>query len=328
MTTILTGSTGKGYRSQTSETEYLSDFSTTRESPWDTHRSGALAVETLYLAGTIDASARLAERVKECSCVLEFGWKPNKDTGECTLKFARAQFCHVRHCPVCLWRRSLKWQARLLEAMPAIEGAYPGYRWLFLTLTVKNVEASELRTTIQHLNKSFARLTQVKAWPAKGWVRSLEVTRNEETGDVHPHIHALLLVPGHYFGGRSYLSHEKWRQLWQKAARLDYLPLVNIRTVKERKGATDPMAAAVAETLKYSVKPEDLASSAEFLETITMQLHKTRAVSVGGVLRDFLRADDPEPEEEADDENPGGEFFRFSRRERRYRRKTDDNDLS
>ncbi|WP_253297333.1 protein rep, partial [Vibrio cholerae] len=55
------------------------------------------------------------------------------ETGETRLRLRSAQFCRVRHCPVCQWRRSLTWQARIYHSLPKIVVDYPSSRWLFLT---------------------------------------------------------------------------------------------------------------------------------------------------------------------------------------------------
>ena len=46
---------------------------------------------------------------------------------------------------------------------------------------------------------------------------------------------------------------------------------------------------AVAETLKYSVKPSDMTSDAEWLLEMTRQVHKLRFIASGGVLKDILK---------------------------------------
>jgi hypothetical protein len=67
--------------------------------------------------------------------------------------------------------------------------------------------------------------------------------------------------------------------------------------VKGKSSDAEDMAAAVCETLKYSVKEEDLVIDADWLIEITKQLHKTKAVSIGGCLRAFMK----EESEEDDD---------------------------
>lgn len=77
--------------------------------------------------------------------------------------------------------------------------------------------------------------------------------------------------------------------------RIDYDPVIQIQAVKSKQ-ATDLEGIArdaVFETLKYGVKESDLLADADWLAKVTTQLHKTRAVSVGGVLRKFISEEEP-----------------------------------
>jgi hypothetical protein len=58
----------------------------------------------------------------------------------------------------------------------------------------------------------------------------------------------------------------------------------------------DDIGQAIVETLKYSVKESDLVADENWLVQSTSQLHKTRAISIGGVLKTFLK------EEKEDDD--------------------------
>jgi len=136
---------------------YLSTLSPT-DRLWDIHRAHAQVVANLY-RGTLD---HLATRIDACSSHLGFDLAPAPSTGEVRLKLLEARFCRVRHCPVCQWRRSLMWKARLLEVLPQIEQAHPTARWIFLTLTVRNCELSELRSTLKHMNEAWRRFIQRK----------------------------------------------------------------------------------------------------------------------------------------------------------------------
>jgi hypothetical protein len=73
--------------------------------------------------------------------------------------------------------------------------------------------------------------------------------------------------------------------------RLDYPPVVDIRTVK---GSGDSIKKAICETLKYSVKPADMTDDPEWFLEYTRQTHKLRFIATGGVLKKVLKADKPE----------------------------------
>jgi plasmid rolling circle replication initiator protein Rep len=284
-----------------SESVYLSDQSE-KDKPWDTHRGQAETVMALYDLGGFE---RYAERIRECSNRLQFALKLNEQ-GDVVFKLFAARFCRVRFCPVCQWRRCLMLVARFLKAMPKYLGDYPKLVPLFLTLTVRNPPVEDLRDTIGEMNRAFTRMTQRKVWPGEGWIKSVEVSKPKTEGEAHPHFHCLVFVKPSYFKGKGYITQQGWRELWQDCLRADYLPVVNVKRVKSKKPASDDVIAGVAgglvETLKYSIKPEDLVSSGDWLYAMTEQLHKTRAISIGGNLREYLKEDEPE-----DLINPDGE---------------------
>jgi plasmid rolling circle replication initiator protein Rep len=274
---------------------YLSDLSPD-DKPWDIHRAQSDEIAKIYDSIGYDG---YAGRISECAQLLTYALKATDD-GEVKLKLREARFCRVRHCLVCQWRRSLMWRARFFKALPEIQAKYPTGRWIFLTLTVTNCEISELRETLTWMNAAWSKLTRRKNFPALGFVKSVEVTRSLD-GTAHPHFHCLMFVPASYFSHK-YISQAEWANLWQSCLKTDYTPVVDIRAVKLKKTSLkskpDPlnkaMAQAVCETLKYAVKPSDLLADPKWLDELTKQLQKTRAISIGGCLKEFFSEDDPE----------------------------------
>jgi len=96
-----------------SEDKFLSDYSP-RDAVWDTQRTLTDSVGGIYQ--TAAEFERYALRMASCSGLLRFGWSTIMETGETRLRLRSAQFCRVRHCPVCQWRRTLMWQARFYQA--------------------------------------------------------------------------------------------------------------------------------------------------------------------------------------------------------------------
>jgi plasmid rolling circle replication initiator protein Rep len=262
----------------------LTDLSP-RDQPWNTHRSISEIVQSHYLDSD---HSRYSARMEFCSLLLDFGLSPDENS-TLQLKLRSAKFCRVRHCPVCQWRRSLQWQAKAHEILPKIVSMYPSHRWLFLTLTARHVPVCELRSQLDHLNRSYRRLTQLKIFPGVGWLRSLEVTRSDN-GYAHPHFHCLLLVKSSYYG-RDYLKHADWVKEWRKCLRSDYDPNVDIRSVKRDMSPTK----IIPELLKYCTKESDLIADKEWFLELTTQLHKTRSIATGGILKDFLKVLEEEP---------------------------------
>lgn len=258
-----------------------------KDAKWDKHRGHAQTIGQHY--DQVEQFARLGERIAGCSTALGFGRRIDQDTGEVEHKLKTAMFCHVRHCPVCQWRRSLRNTARFFAAIPALQAQYPTHRWLFLTLTVRNCEPNQLRDTIKGMNAGWKRLIERKDWPALGWCRTVEVTRNADDGSAHPHFHAMLMVPASYFG-KGYVKQAEWAERWKSAMRVEYTPSVYVQAVKSKKeGQT--LQAAVVETLKYATKAEDSLNDPEWLYAITEQLHKLRFIATGGTLKDLLKDD-------------------------------------
>lgn len=258
---------------------------------WDKNRSFSEDVANLYTGTGEKTFDRLAERMDDCSEFLKFNWQDNRETGETALKLASTQFCRVRHCPVCQWRRSLMWKARFYEALPELQQKYPTHRFIFLTLTVTNVPITGLRAQLEAMNRAWRKLVQRKPFKAAvaGFVRTTEVTRNRKTDAAHPHYHALLVVEPSYFG-KKYINQKDWVAMWQSCLNVDYTPVVDVRAVKSKAGSDkEALASAVAETLKYAVKPSDLVNNGPWLLELTKQVHKLRFIASGGLLKDALK---------------------------------------
>lgn len=301
--------------SSNSEQIALSDVSP-RDKPWDKHRAFADRVEDFYAGSEFH---RYSQRVHDCAEILRFGLLLGDDDA-LKLKLRSAKFCRLRHCPVCQWRRSLMWKAKAFKVLPKIIESYPKHRWLFLTLTQRNVPIADLKVTLTVMNRAFQRLSQLRAFPAIGWLRSTEVTRGKD-GSAHPHFHCLLMVPPGYFAGKNYLKQAEWVELWRKSMRLDYDPILDVQAVKQGRQPMD----LVPELLKYCTKEGDLVADREWFLELTRQMHKMRAIATGGVLKEYLKELEQEPEDligkddEAESINEASICFGWGRQGKRYK---------
>ena len=262
----------------------LSDVSP-KDNPWDIHGLERDIIRDAYL---LQGYLSYAQRMSGCSQLLNFVLT-SSDLQAIILKLKFAKFCRVPLCPICQWRRCLKWRGRFFEVLPSFLTDYPTIKFLFLTLTVRNCSLDKLRLTVKEMNRSWNKLVRRKQFPALGWLKSLEVTKSQDL-TAHPHFHCLLVVDSDYFS-RFYMSQPFWQQLWRKSLKADYEPIVNIKKVKPRLVTEqDPtgLMVAVCETLKYSVKPSDLIDNSEWLVGLTEQMYKLRKVSVGGILKPYL----------------------------------------
>lgn len=263
----------------------LVDCKNGRENDWrgKKMRSSALS-ESYRRIGNI----KKATSTRFCGSDLIFKVNPNDVNGE--KKLHSANFCKVRLCPMCAWRRSLKTFNQVSAIMDEVCKDRE-YAFLFLTLTVKNVCASELSETLDKLFYGFNRLTKAKEFKkaVKGHFRALEVTHNtnrhsKSFDTYHPHIHCILVVNKSYFTSRDFIAHEKWVELWQRCMDLDYEPLVDVRKTSGK--------SVVPEVSKYSVKDKDYIIDYDeeltdrTVETLDISLHSRRLSAFGGVMRD------------------------------------------
>lgn len=288
-----------------------------RVRPW-----GAKKMANMLLARTYEyIDPAKARRLRDCSNFLRF------EKTEQGLKLKNMNSCRVRLCPICTWRRSLKIYSQTKEILDFLKERQCDYRFVFLTLTVKNVQAEELSAALDRVMLGWNRLTRYKDYVAavQGSWRGVEIThdtnelitaemfkrkkryfekRGLKVGDknpnykmFHPHVHALLAVNKSYFKNKVYLSQEKWSALWKKAAQLDYNPVVDARKVKGE------MTEMVAEIAKYAVKdadflvPDDFNLTVETTAVLDKAMQKRRLSAFGGVFKQAhheLNLDDAE----------------------------------
>jgi plasmid rolling circle replication initiator protein Rep len=295
-------------------TPNLSDISE-RDKPWDKHRGNADTIEGYYRGSDFD---KYSDRIHFCSEFLDFRLVPEESEGVLKMKLSSARFCRVRHCPVCQWRRSLMWKAKAYKVLPKIVQDFPTYRWLFLTLTLKNCPIEDLRSTLTLMHESFKRMTKLKSFPALGWIKSTEVTRGKD-GSAHPHFHCLLMVQSSYFGA-NYLKQSDWVDMWKRSLRIDYNPVLDVQAIKK---GQQPMQ-LVPELLKYCTKESDLVGDRIWFLELTRQMHKMRTISTGGVLKDYLHELEQEPEDLIGEDNlaevdEGHLYFTWRRKQKKYK---------
>lgn len=289
------------------EYEILHDVTKTgKDRNWKERKMGNLRFAERL--AKLDYKESVVERVRTCGDVLRFVKDPEEG-----LKLYQAFFCKNRLCPMCNWRRSMKYSWQITQIIDKALEQYPNGRFLFLTLTVKNVPGRDLSQAIIDLNKSFHRLFRRKKVTKNmlGFVRSLEVTYNDERDDYHPHIHVLIMVKSTYFkGSENYIEQPNWTDMWQQSAKIDYTPIVNIKPIKEKVArddlkndfSEDGILKAVLETAKYPVKPFEIEKdkngkiikrSEEKLTEITGDLmdglYKKRQLGFGGIFKDIRK---------------------------------------
>jgi plasmid rolling circle replication initiator protein Rep len=295
-----------------------------KEQDWRTRKISSLLLSESY--------KRLGEpyksqRVFFCGCYLEF--RKYEDGSQ---QLHNANFCKGRICPMCSWRRSLKVFGQVSKVMDYIT-IDNDYRYLFLTLTVKNVLGCELSGEIDKLFNGFNKMTERKEFKriSQGWFRCLEVTYKWDRNDYHPHFHMIIAVKKSYFTNDDYMSHDKWKELWRSCAGLDYDPWVDVRSVKPQVNSAGEIvyAKAVAEVSKYAVKSSDflkdpmsygikdedkLKAVQDRMDSVVKVLDKAlayrRLYAFGGYLRVVHKKLNLESPDEGDLINVDGEVIR------------------
>lgn len=224
-------------------------------------------------------------RMAHCGDSLIFGLLKNGDK-----RLLNANFCRARLCPMCQSRRSLKARAQMSEIVAHLRE----YRYIFLTLTLKNVAITQsaIRGALDDMAAAWQRLSQRKRVREmmEGFYKSIELTvdlnehitdamyvrskkyydaRGLKPGDsnpnfycAHPHMHIILCVNRAYFEapGRRYISQGEWTEMWADALRIDYTPIVDVRKISVKHVQDDETMdmRAVLEVTKYCTKSSDL----------------------------------------------------------------------
>lgn len=274
--------------------EILKDYSSTgKERPWKLHKQENLQLVKIYKTArekniNLITDYRLFD-LEHCADTLLFA-----ENAEGKKKLKSANFCRLRLCPMCQWRRSLKMFGQVQMITDKILERDKSTRFLFATFTVKNVDAENLETCINILNNKFLYLVSKNKTfaPAKklkqnllGYLKAVEVTYNTKDKTYHPHLHVIFAVKSTFFkNSNNYMTKKEWIELWQKALNVDYKPQTDIRAIKTNTGK------AIAEVAKYPVKTAPILSlpddeAVEVLKTLTLSLNKKRFVSYGGIFK-------------------------------------------
>jgi len=237
-------------------------------------------------------------------------------------KLESVYFCKKRLCSMCSWRRGIKIFSQVSKVISSVNSENQ-YRYLFLTLTCKNVSGTDLPNQIDVLIKSFDKLfkrANIKS-VVKGWFRALEVTHdvnrkitkemyygckekhlksrkdyydglglkisddNPNFDMYHPHFHIILMVGKNYFT-KNYINQEIWTSLWKESLNCDYTPVVHVEAFKNKSGK------GVSEAVKYTVKDNDYlvkndpALTDKAVIDLDTALHRRRLIAFGGILKD------------------------------------------
>ena len=306
-----------------------------KDKKWAKKKSQSLHVADIFAKAreqnkeVISASA--LDNIRHCSEVLTF--KVQTETGERTLN--EIYTCKSKFCPICASRRSTLLRNQTMKVVDKILEEDPTTRFIFLTLTTENVPGSDIGKEVDHFVKSLQRIFSKGNGAIKesaklrssvlGTMRHIEVTYSIQRDDYHVHAHVIIAVKDSYFSSENYLTQKDYQELWKKAAKLDYNPIVHVKAIH---GKGKVLESAVAETAKYATKmsnilclPEEKA--VEVLSYMQVGLFNRRLVGHTGTfykLRRELKLEDIETADllkiDDEEEEKGGTFeyhvFRWS----------------
>ena len=260
--------------------------------------------ELMLDTGTRD----IGQKIANCALTLKADLLIHQDLRpEVNLKAARV--CNTRLCPFCEWRRTRVWRGRLTDGLTALYADEPKLRGVFLTLTVRNPRLEDLGETLSEMNRAWDRLSKRSFFPTDLWFRRTEVTVTGMPGTnsftAHPHFHVLLLVKPSYFS-RNYIKQTTWQKEWMDAARLDYAPIVDVRSAKGNSSdgcsSEDASKSAVLEAAKYAAKATALMELGPAISELHWQLKHRRLYAMSRRLRQYIKAEDISPEELMDNQ--------------------------
>lgn len=258
-----------------------------RSNDWEGKKNQSLKISNSLRKCNLD---KRAARMFFCSNFLEF---KQFDDGS-PLKLHRANFCKDRLCPMCTWRRSLKQFGQTSKLMNYIQ-TKGEYDYIFLTLTIKNIEGMELSKSIKELTSGYSRLQRRKEFKNAilGSIRHLEVSFNNNPysksfKSFHPHLHCILMVRKSYFTSRDYIKQNKWLSMWQECVRVDYVPTLDVRKVNGNQNK------AVCELSKYPVKMKSIIETTEDLTDyavsfLAIHMISVRLVEYYGLFRKYRK---------------------------------------
>lgn len=264
-----------------------------KERPWKEKKIGNVSYHEILEI----LEMKKANNVGLCGDILEF--KVNADG---KMKLATAWFCKSPLCPMCNWRKAMKHSVQISKVVKEVVRRKPKCRFLFLTLTARNaVDGESLNSAMKEMTKGFNRLFKYKKVQKNliGYMRASEVTVNEKDGTYNQHMHVLIAVESSYFtGSDNYINQADWTELWKKAMKLPYTPVVNVKAVKNKVKnkktgeEKDGLLGAIKETAKYPVKDSeyltgDIERDTEIVNDLEKGLYKKRLLAYGGLFKEI-----------------------------------------
>lgn len=255
-------------------------------------------IESLKMARKMMRAGYLKRglRMEQCSQVMSFSKCEDCDNSQ----IHHASLCRDKLCPICKWRLATKRYLAMSEILRIASSEYPEAIYQFVTLTVPNCDVDCLSATLKTMSTQWNKLLQrVNGKRSAGWARSLEITYNAKTKQLHPHYHCIFM-----YGTQTEAD------LYGQGVVADWVELNEGASFKAqslqqiaKKDLDGDISSVALEVFKYSTKDEDLENMplAVFREFVT-QIGGKRMVSFGGWLKECKRLVDVDMETATDEE--------------------------
>ncbi|MEQ1670151.1 MAG: protein rep [Hyphomicrobium sp.] len=244
--------------------------------------------------------AKKAQRTEACGA-MAFHRLVTKPGQPSFVASSNSRACSNRHCVSCEAKRANQLAQDTIELFDYVWKLYPGARVLMLTLTARNRPLEQTRAMLLDHQRalkvfwSFKRIVDA----CLGHFTNIEVDFERRNGKIFAHVHSHSLVataPGALSDHR-YIRQAEYVALWQRALRVSYKPIVDIRAIKSRDGlSTDPSSirGAVREACKYCLDTEGfiehenghLRVDPQVVVAFALAVHRRRLTSMDRIFND------------------------------------------
>jgi plasmid rolling circle replication initiator protein Rep len=226
---------------------------------------------------------------------------PNKPTSVIS---SNARRCLDRACMNC---ESLRAKALAADTMDLVEYVWrlkPGARPLMLTLTSLNRPVDQTRAMVldhQKALKAFFAFDRITT-ATLGQFGNIELAFENRKGIwfSHVHSHHIVLVEKGALSDHRYIRQETYVRLWQRALKVKYQPIVDIRAIRGRDGLSDNLDSirgGVKEVSKYCVSLKKFfnhenghpAVHPDVAVAFAVAVHRRRLSSMSGIFLEAKR---------------------------------------
>lgn len=263
----------------------------------DKKSESVLVARKLYAAGL----PKRGERIMSCNRIIKLA--QCADCGH--IDIVSASYCRDRLCPLCSWRLSIQRYARMRRILESIPS---GFEYSLVTLTVKNCKSSDLSSTIAAMSAAWADVRRQRWLKDRlvGWARSLEVTYNKSSREVHPHYHIISVWSRASEGGCTALIQE-WLQRCARHGLICTAAAQDAQSIKSAGGEGASLIGAICETMKYCVKSKDLLDGVplSIVRDIALGLEGKKLISLGGLIKQIAAKLALEDIDKPDDDESG-----------------------